>query len=238
MQTCPWDGYAPSNFDFCEANVCGWIVEPANTWSCLAYVIVGVVLVVRSRRDAGARALVPIGVSAILVGLLSGAYHASDVFATEFLDLFSMYTFSLYALTVGVYRAYGIAVRRAVATYFALVVGSLGLLLLVRPIGVPLFAAQVIAVLALEWRIHRSQPASGDRIEYRPLSILLAVFVVALAFWVPDYTRLFCIPESHVLSGHAAWHVTNSLCFYFLYEFYRQFDFGGGARRTAVRTAG
>ena len=66
---------------------------------------------------------------------------------------------------------------------------------------------------------------------------LLACFVVALAVWVPDYTRVLCIPDSHVLQGHATWHVVNSFCFYFLYRFYRQFDFGGGSRRGVSRLA-
>jgi hypothetical protein len=234
VQRCPWDGHAPSNFDFCEANVCGWIVEPANTWSCLAYVAVGAYLIVRSQRDAGARPLVPIGVTAVLVGVLSGVYHASTIFATEFLDLFSMYTFSAYALVVTVYRVRGGAVRRLIGAYVGLVAVSLALLLLFRPIGVFVFTAQVIAVLVLERRIFRAQPAGADRIDYRHLRALLAWFVAALAAWVPDYTRWLCMPDDHLLQGHAAWHVMNSLCFYFLFRFYRQFDFGGGTRLTRL----
>jgi hypothetical protein len=29
---CPWSGWDPSNFDFNEQNVCGWVVELANTY--------------------------------------------------------------------------------------------------------------------------------------------------------------------------------------------------------------
>jgi hypothetical protein len=240
MQTCPWDGYTPSNFDFCEANVCGWVVEPANTYSCLAYVVVGVGVLVLARGES-AWGLAPIGVTAILVGVLSAAYHASRVFETEFLDLFAMYTFSTYALVVTLHRKHGVAPERLRWLYAAVIAVSLVLLILVRPIGVFLFGAQVVAVLVMEASIRREDLAlGGPRIDYGPMKRLLAFFVIALAVWIPDQTRLLCAPEDHVLQGHAAWHVLNSACFYFLYRFYRQFDFGGGtvppifARRAAA----
>ena len=173
--------------------------------------------------------------TAVLVGVLSGVYHSSTIFATEFLDLFSMFTFSAYALIVTLHRSGVGTVRGLVGAYFALVAGSLAAMLLVRPIGVFVFAAQVIAVLVLEWRIFQGQSAGADRIDYRHLKALLTCFLVALAAWVPDYTRLICVPDDHLLQGHATWHVVNSFCFYFLYRFYRQFDFGGGARRGVSR---
>lgn len=228
MPTCPWDGHTPSTFDFCEANVCGWVVEPANTGSCLAYVGVGLAVLHLCRAERAPN-LAPIGVTAILVGVLSGAYHASRIFETEFLDLFSMYTFSTYALVVTLYRKYGVNPARLRWLYAAIIGVSLVLLVLVRPIGVVLFGAEVVLVLALEGSIRREDRALGARIDYRGMRHLLAFFVLALAVWIPDQTRLVCVPEDHVFQGHAAWHVINSACFYFLFRFYRQFDFGGGA---------
>src|SRR4051812_39077167 len=54
---CPWSELshlAPPNLKWCEAQVCGWIVEPANTWSNLAYGLLGAALLV-ARRDRLAR---------------------------------------------------------------------------------------------------------------------------------------------------------------------------------------
>src|SRR5690606_5345750 len=54
--TCPWDGLRAAtgapNLDWCEAEVCGWAVEPANTWSNLAYFVVAAWLLWRRRRAA------------------------------------------------------------------------------------------------------------------------------------------------------------------------------------------
>ena len=44
---CPWYELSElrlPNFDWCEAQRCSYVVEPANAWSNLAYVIVGLVL--------------------------------------------------------------------------------------------------------------------------------------------------------------------------------------------------
>ena len=38
---CPWSGFTPPNVDWCEEELCAWIVNPADTWSNLAYVVLG-----------------------------------------------------------------------------------------------------------------------------------------------------------------------------------------------------
>ena len=39
---CPWSGFAPPDLKHCETNLAAWITTPANTWSNLAYIAVGV----------------------------------------------------------------------------------------------------------------------------------------------------------------------------------------------------
>ena len=34
---CPWSGFTPPNVDWCEEELCAWVVNPADTWSNLAY---------------------------------------------------------------------------------------------------------------------------------------------------------------------------------------------------------
>lgn len=58
----------------CERIRPGWIAQPANTASSLAFVAVGVPIVRRARR-AGRRAWVAVGVAAIAAGVGSVAYH-------------------------------------------------------------------------------------------------------------------------------------------------------------------
>ena len=44
---CPWyelSEIAKPNVKWCEATVCGWITEPANTWSNLAFIGMGIAI--------------------------------------------------------------------------------------------------------------------------------------------------------------------------------------------------
>ena len=223
---CPWErllGPEPSTLDFCEANVCGWVAEPANTWTCMAYVLVGLYVIARSRRDRGARSLWPIGASAIFVGLSSALYHASRTYQTEVLDWFSMFTFSQYVLLFAVRRALGLAVRTSLAVYTGMLVALLALMIPFHHLGVPVFAAQLVATLAIELRLARRARERGTPVEYRELRRALVVFAAALGFWYVDHFRVLCVPEQHLLHGHALWHVANSVCFWFMYGFCRQF---------------
>ncbi len=50
--TCPWDSFAPATSRFCEDAVCGWIREPANTWSNVGFIVAGIAALVGSRHGA------------------------------------------------------------------------------------------------------------------------------------------------------------------------------------------
>ena len=47
---CPWSGWAPPNVQWCEENLCALVTAPANTWSNLAYIVVGLVMWAAARR--------------------------------------------------------------------------------------------------------------------------------------------------------------------------------------------
>jgi hypothetical protein len=59
------------------------------------------------------------------------------------------------------------------------------------------------------------------RARYRPYLATILVFLVAFAAWIVDEKRILCQPQNHFLSGHAVWHVLNSICFLTLSRFYR-----------------
>jgi hypothetical protein len=66
-----WVGWEEANMHFNETQVSGWITQPANTWTNLAYLVVGVIIffIVRSTGKRNYLMLIPI--SAILVGITS-----------------------------------------------------------------------------------------------------------------------------------------------------------------------
>ncbi len=58
--SCPWHAGAEllgaPNIKWCEATVCGWISEPANTWSNVLYLALGLIVYLQCRRSRHAAA--------------------------------------------------------------------------------------------------------------------------------------------------------------------------------------
>ena len=50
--------------------------------------------------------------------------------------------------------------------------------------------------------------------------LLIAAFVCSML----DQANVWCYPDSHLIQGHAVWHVITAVSFYFIYLFYSQFD--------------
>src|SRR4051812_47615397 len=88
--SCPWDGFASPQIDFCERNLCGWLVEPANAVSSLAFCAVGIYLLKRARKDKTRGSLGLVGLFSILIGVFSFLFHATMTGWGNFLDLTSM----------------------------------------------------------------------------------------------------------------------------------------------------
>lgn len=219
---CPWDGWAPGNLQFCERELCSWVREPAGTWSNVGFVLVGIWLGLRLRRERAAFGplhLIP--VAALMTGVTSTLFHASKTWFFQLADLGSMYLLSVFLLLANLRRLGWLAASgRFAAAYAAGVAGSIGLMAVTRSTGIEIFAVEVTAALAIEGALAR-----GVRADYRPLLALLGTFGAALAFWVLDRERIACDPDNHGLNGHAAWHLINALSFVWVDRFYR------GARR-------
>ena len=102
-ESCPWQGlaaYGPPNVKWCEERLCAWINEPANAWSNLAYIFVGLFIYfftdLRTRRGTSAGSSLGLEwfpPTIIAVGVCSGIYHASNTYITQMLDFFGMYLF-------------------------------------------------------------------------------------------------------------------------------------------------
>ena len=56
---CPWSGWTPPNVDWCEEELCAWVVNPADTWSNLAYIALGAVMIAVAARSPRASASGP-----------------------------------------------------------------------------------------------------------------------------------------------------------------------------------
>jgi hypothetical protein len=211
---CPWGTWEPGSVAFCEERLCAWVVEPSNAWSSLAYVLAGLWLWRRSPS-----ALVrQVALAGMLIGVGSFAFHATGTFVGELIDLTGMLMLS--GLMVA--QAWGRLTRaRAVAVgavWAALTVGALGVVLVVKPAGIPLFAGELLAAIALEVVLW----ARGQTPQVRRFAQALGCTGVALGVWALDFSHVVCSPTNHLLTGHAVWHLLNSVSIGLLGAFYGQ----------------
>jgi ceramidase len=214
----PWFGWSPGTMHFCEALTPGPLAQPANAISSLSFVIVGLFLF---RIVPTKSVLLLFPVSAVLVGITSFLYHASWTFFFQVFDVSSMFMLSCLLLSFNAWRLKLVSRERLPLLYGALLALSIAALLTLRgKSGAAIFGVEIAVVAGLEALL--ASRRSGT--DYEFFLKALGLFLAAFAIWLLDVHGIVCAPDNHVLQGHAAWHVMNAFCFYFLYRFYRQFD--------------
>lgn len=220
-----WFGWQEATVRFNEARVDGWITQPVNTWTNLAYIVVGIALLVwiLNRQPEQRKSLIlmlPIG--AILVGISSFLYHASSSFFFQVFDLSSMFLLSSFLLTKCLSRNRFLSANREWIAYLVFFILSVGGVLIIRGnSGEFIFGGEVAAVLGLEAAYCIRFPAQT---KYRDFLIALGLFMLAWGIWLLDVNHLFFDPNNHFVQGHAIWHIVNSLCYVFLYRFYSRIE--------------
>ncbi|MCC7443081.1 MAG: ceramidase domain-containing protein [Bdellovibrionales bacterium] len=229
---CPWGSFAPSEVDFCEANVCGWVVEPANSISCIGYVIVGILLMRAARKERLHGFLTLMGPIAIAIGVFSVALHATLTRWGSFLDLSSMYLMAWLFLLLNYRRLREekrapVGARTLTAVYVAGNIGAALAQLLWAKAGIPIFGLLIIITGLSEIALWRGQKR---RVDYRWFWGTALSFGLSLFVWALDLTRVVCVPDNHVFTGHSFWHFGNAVSIYAYYRFYRQFEPGASSR--------
>jgi hypothetical protein len=214
---------------FCEAARTGWVLQPANTWSNLGFVVAG--LAVAAHAADRARLGVTMGahpglavtyaVVVVLLGPGSMAMHATQTRLGGHLDLLSMFLVSGFALAYAVMRL----VRRGpglFAVLFPLLVG-MGMVVLLTGGRVPLvrhsgnaaFAVMILLAVLVEVALWQRREPRQD-VVFGAASV--AVLLVAYTVW--QFGRRghpWCEPES-LLQWHGLWHVLCAVAAYLLFR--------------------
>ena len=223
--SCPWDGYDASPVNFCEADVCGWLVEPMNSISCIGFVLAGFWLLGRTRRDGMKGFPSWFGPVAILIGVLSVALHATMTRWGSYLDIASMFLMSAMFLTLNLRRWLVEQNRRArpVRFYTSLVGGALGINLIPFsfPMGIWLFGAIITATGVLELVLWRTQKR---KVDYRWFWATCFLFFSSLLLWTLEMVGTTCHPENHYFQWHAVWHLGCAFAITTYYRFFAQFE--------------
>jgi hypothetical protein len=221
-----WAGWRPATCMadgcFCEAIHAGTIAQPVNTYTNLAFVLVGLLILNATQRGGESPFMqqraygYTFGGAVVLIGLGSLFYHASLSFVGQWFDVMGMYLLITFMLLYDVARLRTMNGRRF-ALIYVLVNIALGLLLVFIPeVRRQVFALLVVLTLALEviiWRLRR------PNIRYAWLLAAVITFAAAYGIWLLDNSRMLCAPEG-LLQGHAVWHVLSALAAGMVFVYY------------------
>ena len=209
MTTCPWSNYEPATIGWCEERVCGWVVEPSNAWSNLAYVLVGIIVLMTARRRVP---LVLIGVASILIGFGSFAFHGTGTRIGELIDVSAMYLLGGLGVMFAARRILGLSTTGLVLGYLAVVATCVALMIGLHNNGIVVFALLVTFTVGGEIYLYRTGRAAPS---YHAQKWMIACFVIAFLIWNLDRSRILCSPTNHLVTGHAVWHVLTAVAVYF-----------------------
>lgn len=215
---------APPNINWCEENLCSWVVNPANTWSNLAFIFVGILFIAVTKEQKTMRMFGP---SAIFVGVSSLLWHASFTFVFQFLDFLAMFAFIALPLVLNLRRLELININNQLAVFYLYVGGMSALLLFFYWLDFPfqsLVLVSIIAVIGMELVLYKR---AKEAIQYRYLLLAALSIGVGFGFSAADVSGAFCDPKDHFVQGHAIWHILAAASLGFWFLFYRQFDFDG-----------
>jgi hypothetical protein len=241
VAACPYDQYretyGPPNIKWCEDRLCGYVEEPANTWSNVAYLIIAIIVAYRYRPRGATPGyqLVELGVVVFLMGALSLIYHATNNYISQLFDFFGMFFYMSLLLAWNIRRLGVVSTVRGHTIVYAALIGiNHWLLFYVPAFEIPIQAiitwnvAAIVGSEALIFLLRQKHPFYGSRGpdlpagdgRYRWFWAGLAMMAIAMAFSWSDISRTWCDPEDHFWQGHAMWHIFSALSIYPIARFY------------------
>jgi hypothetical protein len=200
---------------FCEELSANGLVQPINSFSSLAFVLLGIVgiiiwLKMKSRKSIFESPLIlAFSATMIFIGASSFFYHGTLSFIGQFLDIFSMYIFGTILILGALLRRRAISVRQAIFI-FVMTNIALGILQYFYP-----EARRILfALILLPGIVFEFLPATTDgkftlsKMKY--LLVGLGSIIVAYVVWLLDQNNIVCWPDSPI-QGHAVWHILTAV---------------------------
>lgn len=213
---CPYSQFRPPTIQFCEANLCSHVTQPANTLSNLAFFLVAYWIFFVKEKKFFFLSL-SFSLISFLIGLFSATYHASFTFFMQFFDLSSMFLLAAFLLSINLYRLELFSYFMIYGSTFLLTLLSSLILIQFKSYGILIFFVLLLSVALSEICIKFQQVVT-----YKNYFISLGLFLFGFLIWCLDYFRIWCNPNQHFIQGHGIWHILCAVSIYFLYLFYTE----------------
>jgi hypothetical protein len=216
---CPWykeqQSYGPANVNWCEPTRCGWINEPANTWSNLGLILAGIFLMVKLNAQKN-KIVRDFGWGIIVCGFFSFTYHASNNFFSQFFDFLGMFVMICIPLGVQFKRLFKQDPNSYYAFFWFLMFLSTCMFWFLVFWNIPVqqsVVVQVVLMFVLELFLGIREKRLK---EFRYFWLCLVTMVGAQTVSQLDLKRVWCEPGNLILHGHAIWHVLSGIGMVFL----------------------
>jgi len=219
---CPWSTWALPNIKWCESNLCSWITAPANTWTNLMYIILGLFMwhYAKKHRLVSVKLFGP---CAILTGLFSFIYHASYTAFFQFFDYLGMFIFIFVIITFNLRRMKKLSVNNQLPVFLVGIGFCSALVPLFNYLSIPIQLI-VVSLAVISISLEAALFFIQKNTQYKFFLVSMGCLALAVTFFALDLTRTWCNPDNHWLQGHGLWHSFTSLAFFALFFFYSQFD--------------
>ena len=223
-----WTTWAPATCMpdkcFCEHVGHGFVRQPANTWSNMGFVLVGLLIIAKPLPATSVRAplrddrayRVAFGAMAASVGLGSWLYHASMTFVGQWFDVMAMYLLPTFLIAYNFVRLGKLKTGGFLGAWLA-INAALGWMLVAAPAARrPVFGALIGLLIVSEIVTTRVRP---ERLDKRLMAAAAGALGMAFLIWNLDLRGIVCAPHS-LVQGHAFWHLLCALSTWLLYRYY------------------
>lgn len=216
---CPWyeaqQSFGAPNVNWCEPTSCAIVNEPANTWSNLAFLVIGILIITRLNQHQH-KVIRDFALIVIAMGFLSLVYHATNNFLTQFFDFLGMYLMTSFVLAFIVQRIRKQASEQLYTLFWFIVALNCCLFIIFETMDIAVqhtVTLNIIVMVVLDlWAGYQE----GRLKHYLYFAIALLIMTLAQAISQADLKRVWCEPDNLFLHGHAIWHLLGALGMLFL----------------------
>lgn len=220
MPACPWSFLPPAPAEFCEASLCAWIREPANTWSNVGF-LVGAGIVYWMSTKPKWRHLRIVGHISLLTGLGSAFFHASETIVGEGGDYVGMYLGAAFMLCCCFRRWTGASRRAGQFLFWGYFTATMIVFFIDHTQARLIYAVSgIVCSLSDTTLLVRDHKV----MTLRWLILTWILFGSAFVAWSLDLDGTWCNPDNHVFNGHALWHLLNAGALVAAVRYYEQFQ--------------
>jgi Ceramidase len=189
--------------DFAENNLCGYIAQPANVISSLAYIIAGIYLYHKTKNTLNSILIVLLGIGSI-------ALHSTVTRIGQIMDFGFMFLIMMYFL----YKILktSTTLKSKVIQFIICILTIIETLVLIFAIRYRIAILSIISLLIL---VIETRSIISNKLDYKLWLRSWIMFIIFFIIWLLDEYRIWDFDSiEHLFNAHALWHLGTAYCLY------------------------